>query len=98
MSTILLVGIIINTLAFGLMGLRRNELGIKIPKFFHNELLQTLITIIYFGSFAVILFAPESLVLKLAICLLMQFIINHIVWGIVMGIIAGIFFKDKTQS
>lgn len=97
MSTLLFVGIITNTLAFGMMGLRRNTLGIKVPEFLHNEILQMLVTAIYFGSFVSILLSPEQLVLKIILCLLLQFVINHIVWGIIWGVIAGVFFKDRIQ-
>jgi len=95
MSKQLIIGVIINTVAFGIMGFHKNKLGIKIPNFLHNEILQMLITAVYFISFVVILFSPGNLILKIIICLLMQFVINHIMWGSLTGIIAGIFFKDK---
>ena len=96
MSTVLIVGIIINTVAFGIMGFHKNKLGIKIPYFMHNEILQIMVTSIYFLSFVIILFSPESLIFKIVVCLLMQFAVNHILWGSITGIIAGIFFKDNS--
>lgn len=97
-STQLIVGIIINMVAFGIMGFHKDKLGIKIPRFLHNEILQIFITIIYFLSFAVILFSPGNLILKIVICLLMQFLINHIIWGAFAGIIAGVFFKNTNKN
>lgn len=95
MSKQLIIGVIINTVAFGIMGFHKNKLGIKIPEFLHNDVLQIMVTVVYFASFAVILFSPENIILKIIICLLMQFVANHIVWGALTGIIAGIFFKNK---
>lgn len=95
MNKQLIIGVIINTVSFGIMGFHKNKLGIKIPEFLHNQILQMLITAVYFVSFVVILFSPEKIILKIIICLLMQFVINHIVWGALTGIIAGIFFKNK---
>jgi hypothetical protein len=91
----LFIGILINTIAFGVMGFRNNKLGITVPNWLDNESLQIFITIFYYASFLVILFSPGNLVIKIIICVLMQFLVNHAVWGIITGIIAGIFFKDK---
>ena len=94
MSVQILIGILINTLAFGIMGFRRNRLGIAIPKFLANEFFQILITLVYFASFFIILFSPENLIIKIVICLLMQFLMNHVLWGFLTVVIASKFFKN----
>lgn len=91
----LFIGLATNTITFGIMGFRNNKLGITVPSWLNNEILQIFITIFYYASFLVILFAPGNLIIKIIICVLMQFLVNHIVWGAITGVIAGIFFKDK---
>ncbi len=92
----LIIGIVINTLAFGIMGFRKNTLGIPVPKWLDSEVLQIPVTIAYFGSFLIVLLAPGvSWILKIILSLLMQFVINHVLWGLITGGIAGIFFKDR---
>lgn len=90
MSTQLIFGLILNTTAFGLMGFSNNKLAIKIPGFLQNRFFNILITIAYFSSFIVILLSSEILILKIFIALLMQFLINHIIWGVITGSIAGV--------
>lgn len=89
MSTQLIIGIIINTLIFGVMGFRNQKLGIKTPEFLKNNFFNTPTTIIYFLSFLIIIFSPDKLWLTIAVALLMQFVINHIIWGTITGVIAG---------
>jgi len=89
MSSLLIFGILINTIIFGIIGFRNQKLGIKIPEFLKNDFLNTPTTIIYYLSFLIILLSPEKLWLKIIIILLMQFVINHVLWGIITGIIAG---------
>ena len=89
------MGIAINTIAFGIMGFRNNKLGITIPRWLDNEIFQIFITIFYYTSFLVILLAPGNLIIKIIICILMQFLVNHIVWGTITGVIASIFFNKK---
>ena len=76
MSTQLIAGIIINTLAFGVMGFRNQKLEINTPKFLLSEVFNWPTTIIYYVSFLIILFSPEKLLLKITIALLMQFLIK----------------------
>lgn len=89
MSTQLIIGIIINTIIFGIMGWRNPRTGLTTPKFLHGNLFNISLTIIYFLSFVVILFSQEKLWIKIVIALLMQFVINHIIWGTIVGIITG---------
>jgi hypothetical protein len=90
MTTQLVVGILLNTLAFGAMGFARQKLGIKTPAFLQNDIVSILITVVYAGSFFVILLSPGSWLLKIAICLGMQFLVNHLIWGVITGVVAGI--------
>ncbi|MFA6006144.1 MAG: hypothetical protein WC764_00205 [Candidatus Paceibacterota bacterium] len=90
MSILLIVGIIINTMAFGVMGFRNQKLGIKVPKILLREIFNIPITVIYYLSFVVILLSPDSWLQKIIIALSMQFLINHIIWGSITGIVAGI--------
>lgn len=89
MSAQLIFGLILNTIVFGLMGFSNNKLAIKIPGFLQNRFVNILITIAYFSSFIVILLSPENLILKIVVALLMQFLVNHIIWGSITGLIAG---------
>ena len=98
MSVQLIFGLLLNTIAFGVMGLNRQQLGIKLPQYFHNGVLQLMVTMVYYASFLIILFSTESLFLKIVISLLMQFVINHIVWGLIMGSVAGLFFKKPAKE
>lgn len=95
MSTQLIIGLLTNTAAFGVMGFRNQKLGIKTPKFLQNAIFSWPLIIIYDLSFIIILFSPESLWIKIAACLLMQFVINHLIWGVITGLIAGITAKKK---
>ncbi|MFH0972734.1 MAG: hypothetical protein V1768_01920 [Patescibacteria group bacterium] len=95
MSIQLCVGLLINTISFGIMGFRSKKTGVTTPKFLQTKLFNTPLTTIYFLSFVIILFSPEKFLLKIIIALLMQFIINHIVWGIIFGIITGRKAKNK---
>lgn len=89
MSTQLILSLVLNTVVFGLMGFSRNRLGITVPRFLKNNFVGTFLTVIYFSSFILILLSPGNLVLKILIALLMQFLINHIIWGSITGLIAG---------
>ena len=97
MSTQLILGIITNTLAFGIMGFRSQKLGIKVPRFLLTEFFNIPITIIYYLSFVIILFSPDGWILKIAVAVCMQFIVNHILWGAVTGIVAGIGKNKKNE-
>lgn len=85
------MGLIINTLLFGYMGFTNEKMGVLsiIPKFLLNKYLSMVLTISYFLSFLIILLSPGNLLIHIIICLLMQFLINHLVWGIITGVIAG---------
>ena len=89
MSVQLILSLVFNTIAFGLMGFGNNKLGIAVPRFLQNKFISILITITYFSSFIVILLSPENLILKIVVALLMQFLVNHIIWGSITGLIAG---------
>ncbi len=98
MSTQLILGIILNTIAFGIMGFRKQRLGINIPPFLLSEFFNIPITLIYFASFLIILFSPERLWLKILIALAMQFLVNHILWGTITGTIAGVKSKKERKK
>jgi len=97
MSNQLIIGIIINTLSFGVMGFRNQKLGIKTPEILLSEVFNIPITVIYYLSFVVILLSPESWLLKIIIAISMQFIINHILWGIITGVIAGMIARKESS-
>jgi len=87
----LIAGIIINTLLFGYMGFSNEKSGVShlMPLFLRNSVLELILTISYFGSFLIILLAPGGLIRNIIVAVLMQIIINHVIWGIITGIIAG---------
>ena len=97
MSTQLLIGIIINTLSFGVIGWRNPKTGLSVPKFLHSDLFNIALTFTYFLSFAIILFSPEKLLVKIIAALLMQFLINHVIWGGIFGVITGKNAKKNTK-
>ncbi len=88
----LLIGVMINTMLFGYMAFTNEKMGIshKVPQFLLNPILNTILTFLYPLSFVFILFVPGGLIKNIIVCLLLQFIINHIVWGSIVGIISGI--------
>lgn len=90
MSLQLIIGILINTVTFGLMGFQNQKLGIPVSKFLNNNFVYIIFTVVYYGSFFIILLSPENLVLKIIICILMQFLINPTLWGAITGLIAGL--------
>ncbi len=94
-NTQIILGIIVNTIFFGIMGVCNNKLGIPVPQFLKNKTLQLLGTIVYFVTFLVVLLAPGNILIKILICLLMQFLVNHIIWGAITGIIAGVIERRK---
>lgn len=90
MSKLLIIGIIINTLSFGFAGFQNNKLGIHIPDFLRSTSLRILQNFLYFGSFILILISPGNIFIKILVCVALQFLVNHLVWGVVTGIIAGV--------
>lgn len=90
--SILLLGIAINTLLFGYMAFTNDKMGIshKIPTFLLNPILNTILTFMYPLSFILILISPGGLLRNVVISLLLQFLVNHLVWGSIVGVIGGI--------
>lgn len=93
MADQLIIGILVNTLAFGAMAFigtdAKARVAHKIPRFLRNKYLDILTTVIYFASFLIILFAPSNLIINIIICLLMQFLINHAIWGTITGLLSS---------
>ena len=87
----LLAGIIINTLLFGYMGFTNEKTGIphKLPILIYNPILDLIVTVSYPLSFLIILFAPGGFIRNVIIVILMQFIVNPILWGPITGIVAA---------
>lgn len=48
---------------------------------------------LYFISFIFIIFTANSILGGILICIFMQFIFNHIVWGTVVGILESLLIK-----
>ncbi len=90
MSTQLIIGIIINTIIFGIMGFRNQKLGIKTPIFLQSKLFGLPLVIADIISFIVILSSPDVWLVKIITAFLMFFVINHVVWGVLTGLIAGV--------
>ena len=96
----LYIGIAINTLIFGYMAITNKEksLFVRLPLIFTlgGDTVVILSTFLYWASFLVILFSPGGIIRNIAICLAMQFVINHVVWAVILGVIAGLIArKDK---
>ena len=87
--TQLILGIIVNTLLFGYGAFFNEKTGIILPKTKFYIVLDVVLTICYFLSFLIILLAPGNLIVNIIICLSMQFLINHIVWGSLAGLVIG---------
>lgn len=96
----LIVGILVNTLLFGYAGFTNKKTGIphKLPKFLLNPIIERVFTFGYLGSFVIILLAPGGLLRNIIISLLMQFVINHILWGSIVGSIAGALNRKKLDN
>lgn len=95
MSNQLILGILLNTVCFGIMGFRNNRLGIKIPNWLKSEIFGLPLLIVDLISFIIILLSPEIWWLKIIIALSMQFLVNHIIWGMITGITAGLISKNN---
>lgn len=89
MSEQLIIGILANTIIFGIMAFRNQKLGIRTPDFLQSKIFGMPLIIADFASFAVILLSPDEWWIKILTALLMQFLINHIFWGIITGVIAS---------
>jgi len=88
MSIQILIGILVNTALFGLMGWSNNKLGLGVPRILSHGIFNTALAPLYFMSFGIILFSPESLFMKIVVAILLQFLINHLLWGVIIGVIA----------
>lgn len=97
---ILIVGIILNTLVFGLMGATNKQSGIPhlLPRFLVNPIADTLLLILYVVSFIVILLSPVNLFLKIIVAVVMQFLVNHFLWGLILGTIGGIDARKRIKN
>ncbi len=89
MSNQLILGIILNTIIFGIMSFRNNKLGIKTSDFLQSPWFGFPLIVVDIISFIIILSSPENWWKKVVIALSMQFLFNHIIWGIITGIVAG---------
>lgn len=96
MSEQLIIGILANTIIFGVMAFRNQKLGIRTPDFLQSKIFGMPLVIADFASFAVILLSPDEWWIKILTALLMQFLINHIFWGIITGVIASRVSTAKT--
>ena len=100
MNTQIVIGLVVNTLSFAYMGFTTESAGVLsiVPKILLNKYFDIANTIIYTLSFIIILTSPGNLLIKIGICLLMQFIVNHMFWGIVTGTIASKIVKRKINN
>jgi hypothetical protein len=91
------VGVLINTVLFSYMAFTNDKTGIphKLPNFLLSPILSTVLTLGYFASFLIIILSPGGLIRNIIIVLLMQFLINHILWGIIVGTIGGLLAKKR---
>lgn len=96
----LIVGIILNTLVFGLMGATNKQTGIPhlLPKFLVNPITDMLLLVLYIVSFVIILLSPVNLFLRIIVAVAMQFLVNHFLWGLIIGTIGGINAKKRINN
>lgn len=96
----LIVGIILNSLVFGVMGATNKQTGIPhlLPRFLVNPIADILLLILYVVSFAIILLSPVNLFLRIIIAVVMQFLVNHLVWGLIIGTIGGLDAKKRIKN
>lgn len=85
----LILGITVNTLLFGYIAFFNEKTGIILPKTKFYVVLDFVIMACYFLSFLIIMLSPGNLIINIIICLSLQFLINHIVWGSFAGIVIG---------
>jgi hypothetical protein len=97
---ILIIGILINTFLFGIMAFTDPKMGVSslVPKILKNTRVGLIFTISYILSFLIILFSGGNLIINILVCLVMQFVINHIMWGLITGIIAGKITKNNLNK
>lgn len=97
----MIIGLLINTLSFAYMGFTNEKTGMRgiLPRFMLNKVMDFIITLILYPlSFLIILLSPGNLFVKIGICLLMQFFINHIFWGTITGVVAGLIIRRKYKK
>lgn len=96
----LIVGIIFNTLVFGIMGATNKQTGIPhlLPKFLVNPITDMFLLILYIVSFVIILLSPVNLLLRIIVAVVMQFFVNHLLWGLIIGTIGGLDAKKRIKN
>lgn len=94
------MGIILNTVIFGIMGATNKQSGIPhlLPRFFVNPIADTLLLILYVVSFITILLSPVNLFLRIIVAVAMQFLVNHFLWGLIIGTIGGIDTRKRLKN
>jgi len=60
-----------------------------VPRILKNKYTDLVLLILYLLSFSVILFSSKNIIVNILICLGMQFLFNHILWGFITGSIVG---------
>lgn len=94
------IGVLLNTLSFGLMGFTNKQSGVPhlLPKFLISATADSIMLLLYLSSFIVILFSPIHFLARIGIAIALQFFINHVIWGLVVGTIAGLDARRRTAK
>lgn len=101
---------IISFFLFGLMAfssmakkdsLYRFKTPLAFQMLFDSQVFNTLVTFGYFVGLSLILisgFISVGIVRAIITILLLQFLINHLVWGSVVGLITGLWHRGHTKE
>lgn len=97
--TLYTFAVMLDILSFGYIALTHRKTGLlKDVKFFRSDLMETFAIIPSIISAILILISPGGLVRNIITILLLQFVINHFIWGILVGNIEGILSNNRATK
>jgi len=89
--TLYTFAVTLDILAFGYLAFTNEKAGLfKNVQFFRSNIMETLAIFPSIISTVLILFSPGGLVRNIITILLLQFVVNHIIWGVIHGVVDGI--------